>query len=210
MRLLREYIRQLLTEAAKGPTDLPEGTWVQILSQGNDDVKISYVDNMGEENTSSSTGHEGELTPPPYGEIMIEKASSASESFGECGDAYMVTYSEAEHGWGPLLYDVAMEWATLNGGGVIGDRTGVSGAAHNVWNYYLGKRGDVKSHQLDDLMNTLTPDIEEDNCEQRVAGQLYGTDTGPAEWVESPLSKRYTKSPTTMRQLDQLGRLIEL
>ena len=63
----------------------------------------------------------------------------------------------------------------------------------------------MKSDQLDDLMNTLTPDIEEDNCEQAVAGWHPETESGTGTWVESPLSKRYTKSPTTIRQLTNWG-----
>ena len=213
MRLLREYIRELLTEAAKGPADLPEGTFVQIRQSGGD-VKISYVDKKGEHFIDNLTHREGRDPLIPYGEIMIEKPNAEGApggwKMGPCGDAWMVGYSEAAHGWGPLLYDVAMEYATLNGGGMIADRTGISGEAQEVWNYYLGKRGDVESYQLDDLMNTLTPDIEEDNCEQAVAGWHPETESGTGTWVESPLSKRYTKPPTTIRQLDQLGRLIEL
>ena len=213
MRLLREYIRELLTESAKGPADLPEGVYVQINRQGRVAL-VLYVDKKGEEIRAPNPQHRGDLPPAPYGEIGIEKPNAEGApggwKMGPCDDAWMVGYSEAAHGWGPLLYDVAMEYATLNGGGMIADRTGVSGEAQEVWNYYLGKRGDVKSYQLDDRINTLTPDIEEDNCEQAVAGWHPETKYGTGTWVESPLSKRYTKPPTTIRQLDQLGRLIEL
>jgi len=209
--ILRECIRRLLTEAAKGPADLPEGVYVQINRRGRVAL-VLYVDKKGEEIQQSQ--QRGDLPPAPYGEIGIEKPSAEGApggwKMGPCGDAWMVGYSEAAHGWGPLLYDVAMEYATLNGGGMIADRTGVSGEAQEVWNYYLGKRGDVKSHQLDDRINTLTPDIEEDNCEQAVAGWHPETKYGTGTWADSPLSKRYTKPPTTIRQLDQLGRLIEL
>ncbi len=34
MNLLREYIRELLTEAAKGPADLPAGVFVEIIEKG--------------------------------------------------------------------------------------------------------------------------------------------------------------------------------
>ena len=72
MRLLREYIRELLTEAAKGPADLPEGTFVQIRQSGGD-VKISYVDKKGEHFIDNLTHREGRDPLIPYGEILIEK-----------------------------------------------------------------------------------------------------------------------------------------
>ena len=42
MKLLREYIRALLTEAAKGPADLPEDVFVEILDKG-DHAVVRYV-----------------------------------------------------------------------------------------------------------------------------------------------------------------------
>ena len=130
--ILRECIRELLTEAAKGPADLPEGTFVQIRQSGGD-VKISYVDKKGEGFIDNLTHREGRDPLIPYGEILIEKpnieGAPGGWKMGPCGDAWMVGYSEAAHGWGPLLYDVAMEYATLNGGGMIADRTGISGEA---------------------------------------------------------------------------------
>jgi hypothetical protein len=42
MKLLREYIRELLTEAAKGPADLPEGVFVEIIDKGEHAV-VRYV-----------------------------------------------------------------------------------------------------------------------------------------------------------------------
>ena len=50
----------------------------------------------------------------------------------------------------------------------------------------------MDDHQLDDLDNTLTP-TEKDNCVQLASGDKF---------VDSPLSKRYTKEPTT---IDSLG-----
>ena len=99
------------------------------------------------------------------------------------------------HGWGPILYDIAMEWATMNGNGLIADRNAVSGEAWEVWDYYLQNRKDVQAHQLDDLENTLTPE-DPDNCDQEVAadpGDKWGLET-------SPISKYYTKSPVLINK----------
>ena len=125
----------------------------------------------------------------------------------------MVMDSGAVPGWGPMLYDVAMEFASLNGGGLISDRGGVSPSARKVWAYYMNSRSDVTAHQLDDPDNTLTPE-EEDNCNQVVAGfDIEGPDTySPREvdvdWVKSPLSKRYTAPPVMMDKLRAAGRLM--
>ena len=123
--------------------------------------------------------------------------------------------ARATSGWGPMLYDVAMEYATENGGGLTPDRGSVSGDAQSVWNYYFNNRGDVQSHQLDltdreveyytDLgLSKLTPDIEEDDCLQSQAIRAHED-----KWDQSPLSKRYTKASTTMNALRAAGRLIE-
>ena len=110
----------------------------------------------------------------------------------------MVGGSGAKEGFGPLLYDIAIEWATQNGGGLISDRSSVSDDAQAVWSYYERNRDDVTAHQLDDLENTLTPE-DEDNCDQEIGRAtitgMYNT------WQDSQLSKRYTKPPTTMNAL---------
>ena len=119
-------------------------------------------------------------------------------SYGNCGDAWMVGGSGAQEGFGPMLYDIAIEWATQNGGGLVSDRGSVSREAQRVWSYYMQNRNDVTAHQLDDLENTLTPE-DEDNCDQNIGRE---TVTGMYDtWQDSQLSKRYTKPPTTMSTL---------
>ena len=72
-----------------------------------------------------------------------------------------------------------------------------------VFDYYSKSRGDVTSHQLDDLDNTLTPQ-EKDNCLQHAAAQVS------SDFSDSSLSKRYTKEPTTIKSLgDKLKNLQE-
>ena len=124
----------------------------------------------------------------------------------------MISNSAAASGWGPLLYDVAMEYATREGGGLISDRSSVSAEARSVWDYYMKNRGDVTGIQMDDLKNTLTPE-EEDNCNQQSASfNDWAIDPGDMEtdWEESPLSKRWTKPPTAMNAMKAAGKLVEL
>ena len=198
MKLLREYIRQLLTEAAKAPEDL----------LAYDDVHV-FIRNEGDMAKIFFSYEDGKAAPEPNGSMWI-----ASKRQPECGNAWEVVAASAPHGWGPLLYDVAMEWATLNGGGLISDRDTVSQDARGVWDYYMNKRPDVTAHQLDNKRNTLTPE-KEDNCEQNIAGDLgtYSWTDSDEEidddsWVSNPLSKRYTAPPKTIRKLKTLKRLI--
>ena len=217
MNLLREYIRELLTEVAKSPQDLPDGIFVKIFDEG-EKVLVQYVEEDGNPVGYGKRGAPREGIP--YGTVTMYKSPTGNAGLigGWCGDAWVVMDSGAVPGWGPMLYDVAMEFATLNGGGLMSDRGGVSPSARKVWAYYMNNRPDVTAHQLDDLENTLTPE-EEDNCDQEVAGyDITGPDDwysgDPAshvdvDWVKSPLSKRYTAPPIMMDKLSAAGKLME-
>jgi hypothetical protein len=204
MSLLREYIRELLKEGALGVDALVEKDVYVTVSKGRTfDYTVYYSD----KNSEPKDGHRG-----VYGEVTIDRASKGT---GPCDGAFIVVSTMATKGWGPMLYDVAMEVATQNGNGLTPDRRSVSNAAQNVWSYYFNDRGDVQSYQLDltdieaayytDLnVQKLTPDIEEDDCLQKKTINTYGD-----KWDQSPLSKRYTKPPTTLNKLRAAGRLIE-
>ena len=200
MNLLREYVRALLTEVAKVPADLPGRIVVHIYEDGNS-TRITYAKPVRKQGSISVYGR----SKSPAGIIEIFRPGSIEDD-GPCGDAWQVGLSSATPGWGPMLYDVAMEWATLNGGGLVSDRAIVSVEAQHVWDYYMANRGDVTGIQLDDLENTLTPE-EEDNCNQHSAERMTPPDVG---WQDSPLSKRWTKPPTMMSMLRKLGKLVEL
>jgi len=195
MNLLREYIRELLTEGAKNLDDLEAEDFYIYISKWDGGFAIE----LGDEDSPSVTGN-----------INVFK----DDRQGPCGGAFMVGSSDATHGWGPLIYDLAMELATELGGGLMADRGEVSGEARAVWDYYLANRGDVTGIQMDDPMDTLTPE-EADNCDQDVAGgwrQGFNNDIESPpdpDWMESPLSKRWTKPPTTLNTLRAGDRLIE-
>jgi len=205
MKQLRQYIRQiLLTEAAITPDDLHRENAIVYIAQGyGDGMEIYYATR-------------DDVEPMEYANnLLLGTVYIDSFNFnGRCGGGWMVTSSEAKPGWGPLLYDVAMEYATMNGGGLFPDRGSVSQSARKVWDYYLNKRPDVTAHQLDDPRNSLTP-TEEDNCDQEVAGGLnyeYSRADEPEnpDWMKSPISKRYTKKPIIINKLKQMGLLVEL
>lgn len=102
--------------------------------------------------------------------------------------AWEVKWSEAQKGWGPLAYDIAMEVSRLFGASLTSDRDEVSDEAQNVWRYYDRHRSDVISGQLDDEEGTLTKDPSDD-CSQEMSRK---TGPHPSTWASSPLSRAFT------------------
>ena len=107
-------------------------------------------------------------------------------------------------GWGPLLYDLAMEIATTEGGGLMSDRNEVSSDAKVVWSAYNSSRPDVASEPLDidaatadyEGVEQRTPNDDRDDCDQLSAVRHMGDD-----WHLSPLSRVYRKDPIILRLL---------
>ena len=144
-------------------------------------------------------------------------ALSPNHPYGHCGGAWMVQDVEAASGWGPLLYDIAMELAGSNG--LTADRDSLTNSAYQVWLYYKSSRSDVVKRQLDDLSNTLTPD-EEDNCDVMTALRHSGIKSDQLfspEWdeglaasflIDSPVMKVYSKGPSTIQALKAAGKLL--
>ena len=204
MKLLLENWREYLVEGAKTADDLPDGV---VIVAYDDDTSVTIVYGNADADHRSYTA--SVENSPIKGEIHIGKIANPP-----CGDAWRVGLSTADDGWGPLLYDVAMEWASRYGGGLIPDRVSVSKEARKVWKYYLNNRSNVQAHQLDDEDNTLTPG-DEDNCNQRVARKstvpfIGGYLTRDFASESNPMSKRYTKEPDTIRRLVDIGKFIQI
>ena len=185
MKLLRETIRKLiLYEGMVTADQLPEEVMIRIIEKP-ESAKIEYVWNDG----YPIAPHE---TPHSWGFIKIGKYSWPNRI-----PVWEVVESRAGDGYGPLLYDIAMEYATENGIGLMSDRVSVSEEAAKVWNYYLQNRvgKDVKVYQMDDMKNTLTP-TDDDNNNQLISKKL-----AKANWADHSTSKRYTKASTTLEAL---------
>ena len=221
MKHLRQYIRQiLLTEAAKGPTDLPDDIFVKMKADS-EFAEFEFVTKSGEykgEPTYSraiSPDFDGSGDADGiYGTIQLYRISdSEAENVGPCLGAWMISWAQASPGWGPMLYDLAMEYATAQGSGLMADRSEVSGDARKVWGYYLDNRSDVVPVQLDNAYSDLTDDLEDD-CDQEVAGGamfMYPQDPELLDdnWHQHPLSKMYKKTNDSMTQeLKALGKLV--
>ena len=191
MKLLRETIRRIILQEGMVTADqLPEGVMIRIKGR-RESAKIEYVRSDDRQIQFFPT-YPTEEDPHSWGSIKIEKYSWPNNI-----PVWEVLEARAGQGYGPLLYDIAMEYATENGLGLMSDRVSVSDEAVGVWDYYLQNRvgKDVKAHQMDDMKNTLT-DTDDDNNNQHISKKL-----AKANWPDHPTSKRYTKAPTTLEAL---------
>jgi len=195
MKLLRETIRKLIIQEGMVTADqLPDGVMICIEEFGDESAKIQYVwSDVNQELYPSEFAIDfQDIDPNCWGSIEIEKYSWPNRV-----PVWEVLETQAGHGYGPLLYDIAMEYATKHGIGIMSDRVSVSDEAVSVWDYYLQNRvgKDVKAHQMDDQKNTLTA-TNDDNNNQYISKKL-----AKATWPEHSTSKRYTKAPTTLEAL---------
>ena len=135
-----------------------------------------------------------------YGSV---EAIRVKNEMSPCRDAYEVLFSRVTRkGFGPLLYDIAMEAATELGGGLMSDRMVVSDDAQRVWGKYQNDRPDVERMQLDSEENELTP-TNADNC--NVLNAKSFADDG---WPDHPLAGVYRKpGMETIRRLVGMKKL---
>lgn len=198
--LLRTYIRQqLLQEGRKWVGDIAPMHKVLIEYSGDDYIDISVV------HQDADNGLEGpEEGDGDYMHMEIVRWPQYNKN---CLNGWMVLGSAAANSWGPLLYDIAMEWATQHGGGLFADRSSVSKEAYNIWSYYMNNRSDVEVIQLDDE-NDSFENGPEDDCAQETT-KIWANKTNRPNWTDDPLSKLYRKKvPESLEHLKKLGKLI--
>ena len=161
--------------------DLPSNISIAIDDMG-DEIMIFYYDVDTEESAN-------------MGQISMEPPKlHPTRGTGPCNNAYMITWVEASKGYGPLLYDLAMEYATRIGGGLTADRKTVQKDAIDVWDYYATNRvGDVSPIQLDAFEAGT-----DKSCRMKAAN----ADKGKGNWKESSLSKAWTKEDVLLKQLE--------
>ena len=183
MNLLREYIRELLAESAIHPKIMRMIDRLEDEEGGK--VKINRYQVLVKDRQNKTLA-----------QVSFDPTDGMH---GNCSGASIVSIAEAEGGYGPLAYDIAIE-AT---GGLAADRTEVSDEAEAVWDYYTNYRKDVQVQQLDidkynrDNHDQLTPDDNSDDCEQLPAVSKYGPN-----WDDTGLSKKISKAGTPV--IDEL------
>lgn len=128
----------LLLEAAKGIDDFKHGESIVIEREGD-----GYLIEL----RSSDDVH--------LGHIHI---AEHDDDLGNCFGAWMIESSKVSDeasGFGPLLYDIAIELA--GEAGLMADRWQVSADALAVWEFYLKRRqSEFEFRQLDMAADTLT------------------------------------------------------
>lgn len=204
MKLLRETIRKIiLTEAAKTHQDIPDGYWICMREEGGEWARW---DIMKGPKTHFSWGNAADSDDLVWGHMDIGRVPK--DQYGNCLNAWMVRNSRAKGGFGPMLYDIAVEYATDKGSGLISDRGTVSNKARAVWEFYLENRNDVDIVQLDDL-NDSFKNGPEDDCDHGVASLDRSGET--KAWKESALSKMYIAQMSgKIDKLETLGKLVKL
>ena len=203
--MIRQLIREmLLSEAAFQPSDLPDGVYVGIAETDND-VSVRYCNSKGQGFDS--------IRAPLYGVVSM---ASETTSKGKCSGAFIVYWAKAAHGYGPLLYDVLIEFASELGRGVTPDRESVSPEAKGVWSHYLNKRSDITRKILDYKQTPfITLDDKYDDCESRVVEFDWEEGDGAnTTWEDyyksSPLNYVYfSKGTPTIDKLRAAGKLYE-
>lgn len=199
MKLLMENWRSFLNEEMKRPADLPDGLKV-IIRPDDKFVWFEIVDETtGERPTKDAMLEKfGRM----WGHVVI--APYSDNKGNKCFNAWQVKMSDVLGGFGPMLYDLAIEWTTKQNGGLIADRGIVSDEAYVVWKKY-NDRDDVEKIQLDNLENELTPD-EEDNCIQK--SSVYWSEKRGIPWQETATAQLYKKNNSEMYdELRHAGKL---
>jgi len=195
---LKQLIKEVLEEGMNTADMLPEDVFITAFEDG-DTITVGYSDSSGEMIMpwDMDTDEDNDV----WGDVSFYKRNP--NKF-RCLDSSIISVTEVADGWGPLLYDVAMEIATIISTGLAADRATVSPEAQRVWDYYDKNRADVSKQQLDNPAGELTPDYEDDDCIQASARKSQKA----GEWMKSPLSRTYSKEPTTLKQLKAAGKLI--
>lgn len=130
-KILEEGVDRLYSMAMAMVGELSLGQKVKIEVEGDRVLEIWILE-------------EGKAKAYAPGYIRVEKRGIIDGIIGE------VVQSQAKKGYGPLLYDLAMEFAVnyMGWGGIMADTSNVSPAARNVWRNYFENRSDVEREEL--------------------------------------------------------------
>lgn len=122
--------------------DVPSGFY--ILTTGDDPVSVGIT-----------IGNEAWMTQSEGGERL------ATGFIEKVRGPFWTVHTEAEHGYGPSLYDAALILATQQGKWVVpaaaskilaGGEVSTSEEAEAVWKHYYTNRPDVKKHDISEIV----------------------------------------------------------
>ena len=135
-----------LDEAMKTAADLPEDVVVVVLKESDGSGFQVYYAHRDTPNVRLKAGDLDRMEAglDIFGTLHV--GLGRNEPYDEI---YVITSAKAKDGFGPLLYDVALEVA--GAAGLKPDVEDVSDEASAVWKYYDTRRDDVRSAMLVDI-----------------------------------------------------------
>ena len=161
-----------LIEAMKTAADLPENIIVVVLKEPDSSGFLVYYAHRDNPKNRLKPGDLDRIEAgiDIYGVLRV--AEGRNEPYN---GVYIVTSAKAKDGYGPLLYDVALEVA--NSQGLKPDTLDVSDDASAVWKYYDTSRSDVESKMLvsdiDEFDTVMPPERAEDPGANEHLAQVY-------------------------------------
>jgi len=187
---VREEVLEKLAEAAVPAVRVAADSSVQLMiswSEMFDRMFVSLVKNNPDNDSQESLGviH----VTPMRGKLPCRPRAANGAMLAP---AWEVRFSYAQKGFGPLLYDIAMEAVALLGASLTSDREEVSTSAQKIWDYYDTRRPDITSGILDDEIGTLTPDDPDDDCRQDISKSISGEKGDSTAWHQEPISRAFT------------------
>ena len=140
MKHIRQYVRKIILEE-----QLTSGMKRKL---GPDEkAHIEFTNGFYNITIRNPSKTVAEMWLSPIAEVNDEPWPTRDDCFDEYSYQYLEVgpgISRAENKYGPLLYDIAMEYANQMGMAIVPDRSGVSGPASAMWKYYYESRPDVK------------------------------------------------------------------
>jgi len=161
-----------LDEAMKTAADLPEDVVVVVLKEPDDTAFQVYYALRDKPTVRLKAGDLDRMEAgiDIFGTLHVRLGRNEPYE-----GVYIVQSSKAKDGFGPLLYDVALEIANSNG--LKPDVLDVSDDASAVWKHYDTQRNDVDSKMLvssiDDFDKVMPEDRAEDPGENEHLAQVY-------------------------------------
>jgi len=163
--VLRQLVRGVLVEAA-ATSQVASGAGLALMRResGGQMAYVLYAPTSVEQMLDSGDIEADAISKAIYGYISIKPHE------GEAWNAGEVKLSAAQKGYGPLMYQYAMnDYA----GGLFPDRGSTSQAARGVWQKYAANP-QVEKKPFDDPSNPKTPDKIDDMIPAR--GTSYDGD----------------------------------
>jgi hypothetical protein len=237
-RLLKEYIELLLEKQNKGIDRIKESVQTLFFYNKREEnsckILVEEIGNMINVKYVDTSFVPGQKI---YGYVNIDwiYSGSGQKTFNN-KSIWQTTSSSSERSWGPLLYEVALEYVSSKGGMLMSDRLTVSDDAERVWVYYLrrsqsesnleyiqmdyesifGTPGElgIKGVSDDIVVPKYTKDDPSDDIEQistfKNVLKRSGEESLSDGWLKSSLSKAYYKTNNDVIPILEELKLIEM